>query len=873
MSFDLNHKLWVATRKDIGQLIKKQNRLKKMEPPEEKAISFKIFSELYVLYVELVNKLSFIYHNTFQVQKRAVVRILVESATQQLLRLKDELKGMELSEYVYIDKALIARRLTPRDLVIWRSPQFLYRRPLDVQNIVADNKLYMNDIEKVEKEAQDWVKVTEAVTLIQAHERARRARVYKSNINYDKKKFLKVLQRKKINYRFTFKPDQAMSIPVKRTIFAADFIKDVESCENLKEKKDVLEPSTDNEELERLNKLRDDAASKIQNCWRRYKTRKIMRMRSRFKEELYGMKKHRKLKRPNRFANSVFEMYKKEMLKKKLDEEYIQLITDERTRLLQMRTPWMMEDISDHIRAWFKEFYEKTGNFHPYPDPIKTGTVLVVIDETMTPLEFQDTLGKKPMTKAERQKLAEKKKAEKQKQKDKIRKQKMKDAKRRKKLKDAGIIDVAYEMTSSKAIANIEEAMKQFALDWRNIDEYLNKNHDPIKDWVTEEELAKIHQELRGLVDEYMRIEYELLRAALAKDTKTKYKAQKVKKAKAKKEKKKKKVKDMTADRTLDSLYQELKDEGIIEEVSHKDFDEFIADFNFLANDTRDEDGLTTVGPAKGDIKMIIQESMLGMGEFDIDKPKSILLIGPLNSGKKLLCNIIASELDAVFINLSPEKVFKFADNMKYFLHVVMKVAKAFQPAILYIEEAHRVFLKKIPPELKEINPTLLGPSIPKGILKNIKKTDKVVLLGTSNMPWSAKGKFKKAFQKVLLIPRCDYGTSFLLWLELMTENVEDMEEHAYSALARVLQAYNSGDIAQNISQTLDVSRRMRLNNEALDPNEFLEYFLSKHDEPIFPPEQKIMDKFDKWFGKSNKFLKLRRKFMAKKMAKQKKKK
>lgn len=42
---------------------------------------------------------------------------------------------------------------------------------------------------------------------------------------------------------------------------------------------------------------------------------------------------------------------------------------------------------------------------------------------------------------------------------------------------------------------------------------------------------------------------------------------------------------------------------------------------------------------------MVIQESMLGMGEFDIPKPKSLLLIGPLNSGKKLLCNIIASEL------------------------------------------------------------------------------------------------------------------------------------------------------------------------------------------------------------------------------------
>jgi len=58
------------------------------------------------------------------------------------------------------------------------------------------------------------------------------------------------------------------------------------------------------------------------------------------------------------------------------------------------------------------------------------------------------------------------------------------------------------------------------------------------------------------------------------------------------------------------------------------------------------------LGPAKGDIKMVIQESMLGMGEFDIPKPKSLLLIGPLNSGKKLLCQIIASELGKLLLYL-----------------------------------------------------------------------------------------------------------------------------------------------------------------------------------------------------------------------------
>jgi len=100
---------------------------------------------------------------------------------------------------------------------------------------------------------------------------------------------------------------------------------------------------------------RNIAACKIQSWWRGYRTRKIVKIRKRFKEELYGMKKIRKLKRPNQNANAIMEMYKNEMLKRKLDEDFINLINDERTRLLQVRSPWMMEDISDHIRDWFKE--------------------------------------------------------------------------------------------------------------------------------------------------------------------------------------------------------------------------------------------------------------------------------------------------------------------------------------------------------------------------------------------------------------------------------------------------------------------------------------------------------------------------------------
>lgn len=47
--------------------------------------------------------------------------------------------------------------------------------------------------------------------------------------------------------------------------------------------------------------------------------------------------------------------------------------------------------------------------------------------------------------------------------------------------------------------------MSTFSIDWRHMDEYLNKQNEVILEWVTESELAKIHRDLRILVDEYMR--------------------------------------------------------------------------------------------------------------------------------------------------------------------------------------------------------------------------------------------------------------------------------------------------------------------------------------------------------------------------------
>ncbi|KAL9902454.1 IQ and AAA domain-containing protein 1-like isoform 1-T1 [Glossina fuscipes fuscipes] len=875
MSFQTNYKLWITTRRDLDHIIRRQNVLKQRDPIEEKPITFKIFMQMYVLYADLVEKLARLYTGTLQVQKREIISGLLDDAAKRLAELRNELKAIELSEFLYLDKELIERKLIPHDLLIWRSPEFLYRRPPDLQDIMYENRLFMSPHDMERMIAKDKEILSNALILIQSHERARQARVYRAAIRYDKSN-LKIRIENKIPYTFTHKKDQGMSIPVKRTIFSANFLKPLPECRNLLDTETIEINTVSDEEVQRMARMQEAAALVIQSAWRAYRAKTLVEKKKINKLVLYGMIKDRIHMDPKARNKAILDMYQKEIRKKKLDEDFVALMTNERTRLLQERTPWIMEDISDHIRAWFREFYDKLEDFHPYPDALKGGTVLLVRDETMTLDEFKEFKDRANLSKEEKKKLAEKEKQQKQKEKEKLKKEKMKEAKKRKKLKDAGVYDIAYDLSINPAITEMEALMKQYSVDWRNIDEYLNKNQVAIKEWVTENELAIIHKELRALVDEYMILEYEMLQKALAADRKKKYVPTKGKKPKEKDKKRKKKriSKDLTADRTIESLYEELAADGIIESYPIKTFDTFVADFNYLADDKRDEDGLIMIGPAKADLKAVIQESMFGMGQTNVDKPKSLCIVGPFNNGKKLLVNIIASEIDALLMNLSPEKTAKYSDRINYFLHVIIKVARAFQPTIIFINDAHRVFWRKVPKEQEDLKPQLLAAPFQKKLLKPIRKSDRIMIVGTTDQPWVASGKFNKAFQRMLLIPRSEYGSLFLLWLEYLIQNVggEDVKDYMVTALTKVFRNYQTGDVVANINTTLNVQRRMRLHREPLQPSEIMNYFFDRP-EPLFPPDEKIIEKYETWFNRVNKYAKQKTAFRLKKQAQQKKKK
>lgn len=95
--------------------------------------------------------------------------------------------------------------------------------------------------------------------------------------------------------------------------------------------------------------------------------------------------------------------------------------------------------------------------------------------------------------------------------------------------------------------------------DWQFIDEVENRTESPIWDWVTVDAFADVHKELRIIVDDFMRIELELLRVALAVDNKTRYNPPKHKKPKKEKKKKRQESLDVTEERSLEECYEELK--------------------------------------------------------------------------------------------------------------------------------------------------------------------------------------------------------------------------------------------------------------------------------------------------------------------------
>ncbi|RZC41159.1 IQ and AAA domain-containing protein 1-like [Asbolus verrucosus] len=240
----------------------------------------------------------------------------------------------------------------------------------------------------------------------------------------------------------------------------------------------------------------------------------------------------------------------------------------------------------------------------------------------------------------------------KKKEKEKLKKEL--ERKRKKRLKPWEF-ELEYEPTTTKD--PFSKAFDEYQEIFHDRKDEDNPSEKHYMDIIHEEKCYEMQLEIRKQVDELMRLELEMLEDALAQDrAKRKGKKYKKKKKKKKKHKKKKKKgkKDPTGHRSVEDLFQELVDNGIIHPYNKQYLNEYKGDFSYNNWEyrSREFDPPSTLG----DVRQVVKINCIApLSTESMIKPKSVLLIGPRQSGKHLLANAVFTESQSILFDLSPE--------------------------------------------------------------------------------------------------------------------------------------------------------------------------------------------------------------------------
>lgn len=298
----------------------------------------------------------------------------------------------------------------------------------------------------------------------------------------------------------------------------------------------------------------------------------------------------------------------------------------------------------------------------------------------------------------------------------------------------------------------------------------MNPHQTHYSNMVYIDKYAAVELEIRKVVDDMMRQELEILQAALDRD-----RAQKGKKAKKSTKKtrrsgkkgKKKKEKDLTPDRTTESLFEELVTNGIIKKCPQIPLKSYLGDRAYAQR--------SGINPTPGDLRQVLMEyCVLPLGSMTIRNfapcVKSLLIAGPKGSGKKFLVHAICTEVGGILFDLSPANIvgkYPGKSGLIMLMHLVTKVSRLLQPSIIFMDDAEKPFMKKVP-KGDRTDPKRLKKDLPK-LVKNIGPEDCVIFIGTSTAPWEADQKlFQQTYNRFIYVPRPDYGALSFAWKELL---------------------------------------------------------------------------------------------------------
>uniref|UniRef100_A0A8C5YVU9 IQ motif containing with AAA domain 1 n=1 Tax=Marmota marmota marmota TaxID=9994 RepID=A0A8C5YVU9_MARMA len=487
------------------------------------------------------------------------------------------------------------------------------------------------------------------------------------------------------------------------------------------------------------------------------------------------------------------------------EEGYREALVTIKNDLQQTEGPDIKESLRDQIRQWFIECRNLTGSFPEYPSVEDGGSAMIFSHKTPEQEEEEE-----------------------------------------------------WKMSRSAFLPSMKEGSDVYKDTWMNKDESQNFPQDYDEELIKKEKRKEVEAEIRAQVDELMRQELKNLKLAVNKEIELPVRAgkkgkKKNKGKKGKRGKRGKKDKDLTADRTIESLFKELVEEGLLIQARKVNLSDYIGEYSYLGTTLRH----VSIEPMPSllDVRQLITlYGILPLGSAAVHEKaplvKSLLLAGPSGVGKKMLVHTICTETGANLFNLSAANIagkYPGKNGLQMMLHMVFKVARQLQPSVVWIEDAEKTFYKKVPNNEKMNDPKRLKKQLPK-ILKLLKPDDRILIVGTTQHPFDAElQSFCRAYQKIILVPRPDYASRYVLWKQIIQRNGGVLTKALnISCLAKVTDGFTQGNIVKVVKGVLTDRRIRQQTQKPLTPAEFIPLIASMN--PVYKEEEEC---FKNWYAKT----------------------
>ncbi|NXM77574.1 DRC11 protein, partial [Serilophus lunatus] len=532
-------------------------------------------------------------------------------------------------------------------------------------------------------------------------------------------------------------------------------------------------------------------------------------------------------------------------------------------KLRETESSHIMETLQDQISQCFTECRHIAGRFPDYPNEKAGGSKAIFSEKT--PVQVAEELA----AKEEMEEKAQKGKNEEEE------KKKMKEKKPQRAVKKvrhpAG--KAGWKMGPSNFLSILEEGSSRYKVFWQNRHNGLDflQDHDP--ELIKEGKREEVEEEIRVQVDELMQEKLRNLKVHVdGEKIGTQKKGGKPEKVRHPGRERYPRWRGIEllavmslAHRTIDSLYQELAEEGLLIKAKAVNLSDYIGHDGCLRNNLRGTGAQPL--PSTPDVRQLIAlYGILPLGSQTVHENaplvKSMLLAGPAGVGKKMLVHAICTETGANLFNLTPSNIagkYPGKESLLMMLHMVLKVGKRLQPSVVWIGNTEKLFSKAEKGE-EEMNLKRLGKML-RPFLKALKAQDRVLLVGTTSRPFEANiGPFCKIYQKIILIPRPDYLSRFgkylmsswwllllLLWKHFILQNGGAFSNLMdLSCLAWVSDGFTQGHILEVVQSVLTELRLLQMPRKPLRTMEFVTS-LARHI-PVYKEEEET---FEAWYAKT----------------------